>query len=308
MADEDRLLGGYDPNAGRSAHVASRPKLIPVPSLLRALLSEHLDPGYAAAAAKRSESAAQASGRERAVGWLWQALAALLIAAVFAAAVAQARSVAPGVRSAQQLLLGNVRSSESTAARLAQRRSELSSRVDDVQRRALADDAEGQRLLARLDALGLAAASTAVIGPGLKVTVTDPGAGPNLSDVSKQRVSGSRQIILDRDLQLVVNSLWASGAEAISVGGVRIGPNATIRQAGGAILVDNNPTSSPYTILAVGPPRAMRDIFDQSSGLQRLKLLEVSYGVVVTVDAADGLTLPAGSIRDIKFAKQIGPQ
>ena len=34
----------------------------------------------------------------------------------------------------------------------------------------------------------------------------------------------------------MVNSLWLSGAEAISVGGVRIGPNVTIRQAGGGIL------------------------------------------------------------------------
>jgi uncharacterized protein YlxW (UPF0749 family) len=308
MADADRLLGGYDPNAGHSAHVASRPKKIPVPSLLRALLSEHLDPGYAAAAVKRSPADGPRGARERVFGWLWQALAALLIAMVFAAAVAQARSVAPGVRSAQQLLLGNVRSTENTATKLAQQRSELSTRVDYVQRRALADDAEGQRLLAQLDGLGLAAASTAIIGPGLKVTVTDPGASPNLSDVSKQRVSGSRQIILDRDLQLVVNSLWASGAEAVSVGGVRIGPNVTIRQAGGAILVDNNPTSSPYTILAVGPPRAMRDVFDHSAGLQRLRLLEISYGVVVTVDVADGLSLPAASIRNVKFAKQIGPQ
>jgi uncharacterized protein YlxW (UPF0749 family) len=307
MANVDRLLGGYDPNAGHAAHVASRPRSIPVPSLLRALLSEHLDPGYAAAAAKRDGTVAP-TGRQRVFRWLWQALAALLIATVFAAAVAQARSVAPGVRSAQQLLLGNVRSTEDTAAKLAKRRGELSTRVDDVQRHALADNAEGQRLLANLDALGLAAASTAVIGPGLKVTVTDPGASPNLSDVSKQRVNGSRQIILDRDLQLVVNSLWASGAEAISVGGVRIGPNVTIRQAGGAILVDNNPTSSPYAILAVGPPRAMRDVFDNSPGLQRLRLLQISYGVVVTVDVADGLSLPAGSVRDVKFAKQIGPQ
>jgi uncharacterized protein YlxW (UPF0749 family) len=308
MAETDRLLGGYDPNAGRGAHVASRPKLIPVPSLLRALLSEHLDPGYAAAAAKRGIADTPRSGRQRVFGWLWQAAAALLIATVFAAAVAQARSVAPGVRSAQQLLLGNVRSTEGSAAKLNQRRGELTMRVDDVQRHALAEDAEGQRLLKRLDALSLAAASKAIIGPGLKVTVTDPGAGPNLSDVSKQRVNGSRQIILDRDLQLLVNSLWASGAEAISVGGVRIGPNVTIRQAGGAILVDNNPTSSPYTVLAIGPPRAMRDVFDNSPGMQRLRLLQISYGVVVTVDAADGLTLPAGSVRDVKFAKQIGPQ
>lgn len=308
MADADRLLGGYDPNAGHSAHVAARPPQIPVPSLLRALLSEHLDPGYAAATAKRAATEGPRGGRHRAFGWLWQALAALLIATVFAAAVAQARSVAPGVRDAQQLLLGNVRATEGSATKLAQRRNQLSMRLDDVQRHALADDAEGQRLLKRLDALSLAAASTAVIGPGLKLTVTDPGAGPNLSDVSKQRVSGSRQIILDRDLQLVVNSLWASGAEAISVGGVRIGPNVTIRQAGGAILVDNTPTSSPYTILVIGPPRSMRDVFDNSPGLQRLRLLEISYGVVVTVDVADGLSLPAGSVRDVKFAKQIGPQ
>jgi uncharacterized protein YlxW (UPF0749 family) len=307
MAEPGRLLGGYDPNAGRSAHAAARPTLIPVPSLLRALLSEHLDPGYAAAAERRSRAAAPPGGRARVFGWLWQALAATLVATVFAAAVAQARSVEPGVRSAQQLLARSVRATEGTAAGLAQRRGALSRRVDDVQRLALADDAEGQRLLTRLDALSLAAASTAVIGPGLTVKVTDPGASPNLSDVSKQRVSGSRQIILDRDLQLVVNSLWASGAEAVSVGGVRIGPNVTIRQAGGAILVDNNPTSSPYTILAVGPPHAMRDVFDNSPGLQRLRLLEVSYGVGVTVDVSDGLSLPAGSIRDVKFAKEIGP-
>jgi uncharacterized protein YlxW (UPF0749 family) len=306
MGEPDRPLGGYDPNAGYSAHVATRPTLIPVPSLLRALLSEHLDPGYAAAAAERSTTPPRT--RARAFGWFWQALAATLVATVFAAAVAQARSVAPGMRAEQQLLATSVRSTEAAAAKLAQRRSVLTRQLDDVQRRALADDAEGQRLLTRLDALSLAAASTAITGPGLTLTVTDPGVSPNLSDVSKQRVNGSRQIILDRDLQLVVNSLWASGAEAISVGGVRIGPDVTIRQAGGAILVDNNPTSSPYTILAVGPPHAMRDVFDHTPGLQRLRLLEVSYGVGATVNVADGLSLPAGSIRDVKFAKQIGPQ
>ncbi|MEM6106804.1 DUF881 domain-containing protein [Mycobacterium sp. 050272] len=304
MAEPDRLLGGYDPNAGRSAHAAARPTLIPVPSLLRALLSEHLDPGYAAAAQRRAAAGAPQPGRTR---WLWQALAAMLVATVFAAAVAQARSVEPGVRTAQQLLARSVRSTEESDTKLAQQRSTLSSKVYDVQRLALADDAEGQRLLSRLDSLSLAAASTAIIGPGLTVKVTDPGASPNLSDVSKQRVNGSRQIILDRDLQLVVNSLWASGAEAISVGGVRIGPNVTIRQAGGAILVDNNPTSSPYTILAVGPPNGMRDAFENSPGLQRLRLLEVSYGVGIAVNVSDGLSLPAGSVREVKFAKQIGP-
>ena len=285
-------------------NVADRP--LPVHSLLRSLLSEHLDPGYAAAAAARGP--APPSGRQRTFSWLWQALAALLVAVVFAAAVAQARSVAPGERTAQQVLTRSVRSTEVTATELARRRSALSTQVDDIQRHALTDNAAGQRLLSRLDMLSLAAASTPVVGPGLSVTVTDPGAGPNLSDVSKQRVTGSRQIILDRDLQFVVNSLWASGAEAIALGGVRLGPNVTIRQAGGAILVDNTPASSPFTIVAIGPPNTMRETFDHSPGLQRLRLLESSYSVGVTVNVGDALALPAGSIRDLKFAKPIAPQ
>ncbi|MDT5203704.1 MAG: hypothetical protein QOD34_340 [Mycobacterium sp.] len=301
----DQALGGYEPYAGLSAHQAGRAQRIPVPSLLRALLSEHLDPGYAAAAAKR-DGDDQPTGRARVRGWFWQALAAFLLAAVFAAAVAQARLVAPGVSAAQHVLATGVRSEENTTSQLVKERNKLAAQRDDVQRRELADDDAGRRLLARLDRLSLAAASTQVTGPGLSVTVTDPGVGPNLSDVSKQRVAGSQQIILDRDLQMVVNSLWASGAEAVSVGGVRIGPNVTIRQAGGAILVDNNPTSSPYAVLAVGPPHAMQDAFNNSPGLRRLRLLEASYGVGVDVSAKDNLTLPAGAVRDVKFAKQVG--
>ena len=289
-APADRALGGYDPQA--------------VPSLLRSLLTDHLDPGYAAAAAERERSG---EPRRPAADRWWQALAALLIAVVFAAAVAQARSTAPGVSAAQQVLAASVRSAEQTTDELTTRRDALATQADDIQRRQLRDDRTGQQLLSRLDQLSLAAATTAVIGPGLTVTVTDPGVGRDLTDVAKQRVPGSRQVILDRDLQLVVNSLWAAGAEAIAVGGVRMGPNVTIRQAGGAILVDNHPISSPYTILAVGPPNTMRDTFERSSGLQRLRLLEASYRVGVSVSSGDGLSLPAGAVREVKFAKQIGP-
>jgi len=300
----DPALGGYDPQAGLRTRGETRTKWIPVPSLLRSLLSEHLDPGYAAAAVERDRT-----GRTRSAvpERLWQALAAVLVAVVFAAAVAQARSTAPGVSAAQHVLAASVRSAEGSTDQLTVRRDALAAQADEIQHRQLRDDATGRQLLSNLDKLSLAAATTAVIGPGLTVTVTDPGMGKDLTDVSKQRVPGSRQVILDRDLQLVVNSLWASGAEAIAVGGVRIGPNVTIRQAGSAILVDNHPISSPYTILAVGPPNTMQDNFDRSAALHRLRLLEASYGVGVNVSSGDGLSLPAGAVREIKFAKQIGP-
>lgn len=306
MADDpadSRALGGYDPEAGRNLHDAEAPTLIPLPSLLRSLLSNHLDPGYAIAA----QAKARGNRRSRQQTWAWQLAGALMVAAVFALAVSQARSLAPGVRDAQQVLSSNVRSIEATAEEATARRDALTEQVDAERRRRLEGDARGQRLLGSLDVANFAAAATPVTGPGLTVTITDPGTSEDLSDLSEQRVAGSQQIILDRDLQLVVNSLWASGAEAIAVGGVRIGPNVTIRQAGGGVLVDNQPVSSPYVILALGPPKNMQDVLDRSSALQRLRLLEISYDVGVTVSAGDGLTLPAASVREINFGKQIGP-
>ena len=230
-----------------------------------------------------------------------------MIATVFVLAWSQARATAPGVVESRQVLAGSVTATQATTDELTEQRDTLAAEVNAERRSRLEGDAIGRRLLAELDQANFAAAATPVIGPGLTVTVTDPGMTPDLTDVSKQRVEGSRQVILDRDLQLVVNSLWVAGAEAVSVGGVRIGPNVTIRQAGGGILVDNKPISSPYVILAVGPPHAMQESFDRSTGLQRLRLLETSYGVGVTVAGGDGLALPAGSVRDVNFAKQIGP-
>jgi uncharacterized protein YlxW (UPF0749 family) len=303
-ASGDSELGGYAAGAGLSGHDAGASTRIPVPSLLRSLLSEHLDPGYAAAAAARE---AGAKPRRRFDEWAWQVLAALAIATVFAVAAAQAEIAAPAARQAQHTLAGRVRAAEVATRHASAARDALTDQVDAERRAKLGMDENGQQLLSNLDTANIAAAATPMIGPGLTVTVTDPGMSKDLSDVSKQRVAGSQQVILDRDLQLVVNSLWVSGAEAISVGGVRVGAGVTIRQAGGGILVDNQPITSPYAIVAIGPPHGMADAFNRSPGLQRLRLLETSYGVGVSVSAGDGLSVPAVSVRDVNFAKQIGP-
>jgi uncharacterized protein YlxW (UPF0749 family) len=299
----ERALGGYDPHAGLNVHEAGQPRFNPVPSLLRSLLSDHLDPGYAAAAAERE---ANGTPGRRWTAWVWQAAAALLLALVFAAAVAQARSTAPGVKETQQVLANSVRASETTAGDLSAERGRLAGQVDSLRRSQLEGDAQGRELLGGLDQLGFPGATTKATGPGITVTISDPVSSPDLSDMSKERVPGSRQVVLDRDLQLVVNSLWASGAEAIAVGGVRVGPNVTIRQAGGAILVDNQPISSPYSIVAIGPPHALQDGFERSPAFQRIRLLDAAYGAHTTVTPSESLNVPAGSAREVKYAKPIG--
>ncbi len=305
MVDPSSSLGGFGSDAGLNHHEAGAPQRIPVPSLLRSLLTDHLDPGYAAAAAKRDGTrAASLPGRLRAGGWAL--LGGLTVAAVFAAAASQAQSVAPVNRHTQQVLADSVRAGETRTDAVETRRDALATEVEAARRSRLAGDEQGRALLAALEDAEFAAAATPAIGPGVTVTVTDPGVSPDLSDVSKQRVAGSQQVILDRDLQLVLNSLWIGGAEAVSVGGARIGPNVTIRQAGGGILVDNRPITSPYEIVALGPPHAMQDVFNRSPGMQRLTLLQQSYGVGVTVSTGEALNVPGASVREIRFAKEIG--
>ncbi|MGW0160933.1 DUF881 domain-containing protein [Mycobacterium sp. NPDC003323] len=302
MAERRSSLGGYNPQAGLNAHEAGAPQRIPVPSLLRSLLTDHLDPGYAAAAEARARDP-----QRRGHGWAWTVLAGLTVAAVFAAAASQAQSLAPANRQTQQVLADSVRAADTRTAAVETTRDDLAIRVEAERRSRLAGDEQGRALLAELDDAEFAASVTPALGPGLTVTVTDPGVSRDLTDVTKQRVAGSQQVILDRDLQLVVNSLWVGGAEAVSVGGVRLGPGVTIRHAGGGILVDNRPIASPYDVVALGPPHAMQDVFDRSPGMQRLMLLQQSYGVGVTVSTGEALSVPGGSVRDIRFATEIGP-
>ncbi|MFI2841628.1 Uncharacterized conserved protein YlxW, UPF0749 family [Mycolicibacterium neoaurum] len=302
MAERSNSLGGYHPRAGLSAHQAGAPRRIPVPSLLRSLLTDHLDPGYAAAAAARTGQPPR-RGRQ----WGWTLLAGLIVAGVFAAAASQAQALAPANRQTQQVLSESARAAETRTGAIEATRDELAAEVESERRSRLAGDEQGRALLAQLDSAEFAAAVTPAIGPGVTVTVTDPGVSRDLTDVSKQRVAGSQQVILDRDLQLVVNSLWVGGAEAVSVGGVRVGPGVTIRQAGGRILVDNHPITSPYEVIALGPPHAIQDVFNRSSGMQRLMLLQRSYGVGVTVSTGEALNVPGGSVREIRFAKEMKP-
>ena len=116
-----------------------------MPSLLRSLLSDHLDPGYAAAAAERSDGARP---RRRLATASWQVLAALAVATVFAFAVSQAQATAPGVRETRQVLTGSVRSAEEATDSATLRRDALAAEVDTERRSRLEGDERGRQLLA----------------------------------------------------------------------------------------------------------------------------------------------------------------
>ena len=123
--------------------------------------------------------AAQRTARSPAAGWPPRAgrcWPRWLIATVFAVAVAQAQATAPGVREAQQVLADSVRSAEDGhGRRRPRRRDALAAEVDAERRSRLEGDERAGSCSAASTAPSFSAAATAVIGPGLTVTVTDPG-------------------------------------------------------------------------------------------------------------------------------------
>ncbi|MCA1657216.1 MAG: DUF881 domain-containing protein [Actinobacteria bacterium] len=150
----------------------------------------------------------------------------------------------------------------------------------------------------------MAASLTAVRGAGLIVTVGDAGQPSDpvtgAPDPGDPAAAGRVQ---DRDLAGLVNALWAAGAEAISVDGQRLSPTSTIRSAGGAILVDFRPVSSPYEIRAIGDAGRMQVGFADSAVARSFSTFVDLYGIKFSTRRVSGINVPAGLATDLRYAR-----
>ena len=108
--------------------------------------------------------------------------------------------------------------------------------------------------------------------------------------------------VLDRDLQIVVNGLWAAGAEAVSINGRRLTALAAIRSAGQAILVDFRPLVPPYVVSAVGDPRGLQDRFTAGTAGGYVQIIRDNYGVGVDIATAERLDLPGAGTLQLRAA------
>ncbi|MDQ2986350.1 MAG: DUF881 domain-containing protein [Armatimonadota bacterium] len=97
-----------------------------------------------------------------------------------------------------------------------------------------------------LQEVKLFAGLTEVSGPGIEIFMRD----------SKQKSDDPEVVnqfnVHDRDVLVVVNDLWMSGAEAISVNGHRLAKNTNFRCEGPVIYVGRVPIASPVKISAIG--------------------------------------------------------
>ncbi|MCL6549559.1 MAG: DUF881 domain-containing protein [Acidothermus cellulolyticus] len=266
-------------------------------SLLADVAAHALDEGYYEAARRRGISPPGAAQRP-AIGRFSATIAAVVLAAagvLFATSWVTTRQNAAAAARDRAALLRSIESQSAVVDALRSRANDLRAEIASARDAALSTSTQGAALRAELDRLSLLTGATPVAGPGAEVTLAD---APRTGDERTDALG----TVYDRDLQAVVNALFASGAEAIAVGGQRLTATTAIRQAGSAILVDYRAIAAPYRIDAVGPPDlAARFLATQTAALYQT--WQQVYGLRFTVTARSRLTLPAAGTIVIHYAQ-----
>ena len=264
------------------------------------MMTNTLDEAYAERAARprapRGAGQGPAPRGRRAV----TALALVAVGAVSTAAVTQVRDRQQDEGGLRGQLAAAALQRTAKSAELDRRAQALRAELPRLRDAALSVDAAGTALAERLTALGLASATTPVVGPGLVVTLDD---APPAQDL--QAPVGDDGRVRDTDLQDTVNVLWATGAEAISINGQRLTALTAKRSAGSAVLVDLLPLSPPYVVRAVGPAADLElGLLDGEVG-SRLMTYEQLYGLRLDVRREQELRLAGAADPDLRSATPV---
>lgn len=137
---------------------------------------------------------------------------------------------------------------------------------------------------ALVDRLAAQAGTTSLEGPAIEVRMAD-----SERDAPSPDEAGAFRIH-DRDVQLVVNALFAAGAEAVAINDNRIAATTAIRAAGDTIVVNFRPLSPPYLIVAIG---ADRETFENSEIADRFRRWTRLFGLQFTITSVDNGRVPA---------------
>jgi uncharacterized protein YlxW (UPF0749 family) len=135
---------------------------------------------------------------------------------------------------------------------------------------------------------------SSIKGTGIEIVISDAVKTDSLegSDVELARV-------YDSDIQLLVNALWASGAESIAINNARLTTTSAIRSAGDAILVNYRPLLPPFVISAIGD-KELRSRLIKHPDYIDLEFVVKTYGLGFNVSEnmdiemnATGVALPS---------------
>lgn len=271
-------------------------------SLLIDLTTHAIDEGYERAAARRKAASSDVAPEPTPRGSRRMTAVAVgvvlaLAGALFATSWVATHRNADASKRARKDLVNQIHNQTAQSDKLQKQLDDLRAQVASARDAALAASGKGSALQREIAQLETVAGTQAVEGPGVEVTLD------NAKDTSNP-ATASLGVIYDRDIQAVVDALFASGAEAIAVNGERLTTRTAIREAGDAILVDYRPLAPPYHIDAIGGPDLKSAFLKTQTGTLYENWRQV-YGLGFSVDSRVRLTLPSAAEPVARYAKPL---
>jgi uncharacterized protein YlxW (UPF0749 family) len=256
--------------------------------LLNYLTATALDEDYAAASARRKardaardDEAGEGGTPRRPRSSVPVVLAVLVVFGLLLMTAAVQTARTEGVQqTSREALVSQIQQRRQDLADVRAQAAQLDREITAIRSTYLSASDQGRALQDRLTRLGVASGTTPVQGPGLEIVVDD---GP----------SGSKSVVLDRDLQILVNGLWNAGAEAVAINGQRLTTLSAIREASEAITVNYRSLRRPYTITAIGDPDQLPARFIESDGGTWWFNLKSLYDMRFDLTSKDSVRLPA---------------
>ncbi len=145
---------------------------------------------------------------------------------------------------------------------------------------------ETSAIIRRLGRARQEAGLTGLQGPGIIVQLNDSPLKPKPGD------DPNYYIVHDIDLLALVNELWASGAEAISINGERIVMTTAIRCVGPTITINAVRLSPPYIIKAIGPPQNLDTGLRYTGGFMDSMTPNLQRGVDIRITRENDIKIP----------------
>ncbi len=215
---------------------------------------------------------------------------AIALTFVLSLGLTQNRKNAAANDGTRQQLVARVETADRRVSALEARVTQAQRDLQAAENAKLAGTSLGTQAQIKLNRLRKAVGFTPMIGNGVQVSLSDAPSDPTSTSAT------SPGTVMDRDIQMVVNGLWESGATGVTVNNRRLTTSSAIRTAGSAILVDYRPLVPPYIVTAVAPDAdALAGRFRDGQAGLLLEQLQARYGVVWDLQTIGQTTLPAAT-------------
>ena len=186
-----------------------------------------------------------------------------------------------------QALVRSVQQLEASNADSRQRIATLRSQIDALEAIAAQRSAATRALQNQVADLRAHAGLTTLHGPGVEVDLANGVPGLDSS-------SEAGYLVNFKDVQDLVNLLFARGAEGIAVNGRRITPLSAFSGSEGQVIIDQGPpVTAPIKLLAVGDRNRMEAALSDPSVLSDIRAREVQFQLQVNFSGGPDLALPA---------------